>query len=364
MKIHIGAPSLLCPLGDEPTTVHQRMLDDESGLSQINHFGKSVFAGKIGDELLQEIPKTTRLESMMIQTIKKSLIGLNDFDLSNTALFICTTKGNIDHIEDSNDDVVGLSRLTQVLADELELASRPQIISHACISGIVGVVTAARWIKAGYADNAIVVGGDLASEFTLSGFLSLHAVSGDRCKPYDKNRDGINLGEAAASLVLSKDKAVFNDDSWVYSAGNVTNDANHISGPSRTGEGLYRSISKTLEKAGDTDFDFISAHGTGTVFNDEMESIAFDRSGISDKPVHSLKWYLGHTLGAAGLIETVLGLECLRTGRIIASGGFKEDGTTKPLNVVKSIGADQLNSFLKTASGFGGCNASMLITNE
>ncbi|MFT4525038.1 MAG: 3-oxoacyl-[acyl-carrier-protein] synthase-1 [Bacteroidia bacterium] len=376
MKVFLGAPALLCPLGDDPVKVHQRMLDDESGLSRTDHYGKSVFAGNIGDGLVQEMPNRTRLESMMIQTIRKSLIGLNGFDVSNTALFICTTKGNIDHIKDATDELVGLSRLITVLRDEFKLSNTPQIISHACISGIVGVVTAARWIKAGNADNAIVVGGDLASEFTLSGFLSLHAVSGERCKPYDKNRDGINLGEAAASLVLSKDKVVFKDDSWIYSAGNVTNDANHISGPSRTGEGLYRSITKTLNKAENAEFDFISAHGTGTVFNDEMESIAFDRSGISSKPIHSLKWYLGHTLGAAGLIETVIGLECLRTGQIIKSGGFKEEGTSKRLNVVQpeerhfdsaqgdGLEEGQLNSFLKTASGFGGCNASILISNE
>lgn len=364
MKIHIGAPSLFCPLGDVPDLVHQRMLNDESGLSSIDHFGKTVFAGKINDDNLAELPNRTRLEYMMIQTIKNSLVRLNDLDLSDTALFICTTKGNIDYIKDQNDETVGLSHLITILQEEFDLSHKPQIISHACISGIVGVITAARWIKAGYSDNAIVIGGDLASEFTLSGFLSLHAVSEERCKPYDKNRDGINLGEAAASLVLSKDRSVFKDDSWLYRSGNVTNDANHISGPSRTGEGLYRSIRKTLKKAGDADFDFISAHGTGTVFNDEMESIAFERSGISNKPVHSLKWYLGHTLGAAGLIETVIGLQCLKTGKIIKSGGFDENGTSQPLNVVNTVEYKQLNSFLKTASGFGGCNASMLISNE
>ena len=364
MKIHIGAPSILCPLGDDSAQVHERMLNGESGLSQTNHFEKSVFAGKINDSLIQQIPNKTRLESMMIQTIKKSLAGLNGIDLARTALFICTTKGNIDHISDSEDDVVCLSRLIKVLKDEFELSSIPQIISHACISGIVGVVTAARWVKAGFSDNAIIVGGDLASEFTLSGFLSLHAVSEERCKPYDKNRDGINLGEAAACLILTGDDSVFKRDSWVYAAGNVTNDANHISGPSRTGEGLYRSIKKTMEKADDLDFDFISAHGTGTVFNDEMESIAFDRSGISSKPVHSLKWFLGHTLGAAGLIETVIGLECLKIGKIIKSGGYDNPGTSKSLNVVETVEEGQLNSFLKTASGFGGCNASMLIVNE
>ncbi len=363
MKVFLGAPSLVCPLGDDLSKVHARMLSDESGLSPVDHFGKSVFAGKIGKDLIRTVPNSTRLESMMIQTIRRSLIGLNGSDPSKTVLFICTTKGNIDHINDPEDNVVGLSRLIHALKHEFQLAYPPQIVSHACISGIVGVVTAARWIQAGFSDHAIVVGGDLASEFTLSGFLSLHAVSEQRCKPYDKDRDGINLGEASACLVLSKDRAIFKEDAWLYQAGNVTNDANHISGPSRTGEGLFRSIVKTLDKAENAGFDFISAHGTGTVFNDEMESIAFDRAGISAKPVHSLKWYLGHTLGAAGLIETVIGLECLRSEKIITSGGFVEQGTTRNMNVVKLVEEKTLRSFLKTASGFGGCNASMLISD-
>ena len=357
--IYLGAPALTCPLGDDPSEVHQRMCDGDSGLSEVNHDGTVVQAGVIDHHPKRD--GLTRLESMLIDTVKRSLGQVADLDLAKTQVFVCTTKGNIDLIE-GQDDRVELTRLSSVLQSEFGLAHIPQIISHACISGIVGVITAARWIEAGNADHCIVVGGDLASHFTLSGFLSLHAVSEDRCRPYDESRDGINLGEAAACLVVSKDKGVFGGDCWQYRGGAINNDANHISGPSRTGEGLHRSIERVF--AGQSkSFDFISAHGTGTVFNDEMESIAFERSGINHKPVHSLKWYLGHTLGAAGLIETVIGLECLRKNQLVASGGFQKLGTSKTLDVINSTQDRPLSSFLKTASGFGGCNASMLISN-
>ena len=357
--IYLGAQALICPLGSDPDQVHANMCDGVSGLGPIDHNGNHVKAGLIDG--VSQRTGLTRLESMLLETIERSLSQVADLDSARTQVFICTTKGNIDLIR-KDDGRVELTRLSAVLKEELNLIGTPQIISHACISGIVGVITAARWIEAGHADHCIVVGGDLASHFTLSGFLSLHAVSEDRCRPYDETRDGINLGEAAACLVVSKNKAVFKDDCWSYDGGAITNDANHISGPSRTGEGLHRSIERVFQGK-DKAFDFISAHGTGTVFNDEMESIAFERSGISDKPVHSLKWYLGHTLGAAGLIETIIGLECLKKNQLVASGGFEKLGTTKPMNVVDATRDQELNSFLKTASGFGGCNASMLISN-
>lgn len=355
----LGAPALICPLGNSPGQVHAQMCEGVSGLSPIDHCGNRVKAGVI--QKVSERAGLTRLESMLLGTIERSKAQVEDLNPERTQVFICTTKGNIDLI-DKDDNRVEQTRLSSVLKAELGLVHTPQIISHACISGIAGVITAARWIEAGHADHCIVVGGDLASHFTLSGFLSLHAVSEDRCKPYDEKRDGINLGEAAACLVVSKSKDVFKSACWNYDGGSITNDANHISGPSRTGEGLHRSIERVFDGK-DKAFDFISAHGTGTVFNDEMESIAFERSGISEKPVHSLKWYLGHTLGAAGLIETIIGLECLKNNQLVASGGFEKLGTTKPMNVVGSTLDQQLNSFLKTASGFGGCNASMLISN-
>lgn len=361
MSVFVGAGSLVCPLGTDVSGVFERMIGGESGLSEHDHFGQKVFVGKIGNELIDLKEDRTRLESMLIQSVKNSLAEIENLDLSRTGLIVATTKGNIDSISDSNSDQE-LSKLTQTLVSEFGIGGDSSVLSHACISGIMAVIWAARYIEAGKMDHCVVVGGDLASEFTLSGFMSLHAVSAERCKPYDAQRDGINLGEAATAAVVSKDSSIFKHQPFKYLAGSVSNDANHISGPSRTGEGLYRTIEKVKEQAGEVDIDFISAHGTGTSFNDEMESIAFERAGVSHLPVNSLKYYLGHTLGAAGLIETVLAMESLRQGKRIPSAGFSEKGTSRQMNVISEVEPTSGSTFLKTASGFGGCNASMILS--
>ncbi len=175
--------------------------------------------------------------------------------------------------------------------------------------------------------------------------------------PFDRDRNGLNLGEAIAAAYVSKNTS---EDAIHIKAAGSSNDANHISGPSRTGEGLYRSICEAMRLADDPMLDFISAHGTATVYNDEMEAIALHRCGLSETPLHSLKAYYGHTLGASGLLETILGLHSLRTNQLIPSLGFQHPGTSKPLNVITQPLARPLKTFLKTASGFGGCNIAMV----
>ena len=137
-----------------------------------------------------------------------------------------------------------------------------------------------------------------------------------------------------------------------------SNDANHISGPSRTGEGLYRSILSAFKEAkvGSRDIDYISAHGTATNFNDEMEAIALNRLGLDTVPLNSLKGYFGHTLGGSGLLETIVGMHSLYHNTLYASKGFTELGVSLPLNIITATTSKDLNCFLKTASGFGGCN--------
>ncbi|MCF8258035.1 MAG: beta-ketoacyl synthase, partial [Flavobacteriales bacterium] len=239
------------------------------------------------------------------------------------------------------------------------LSRMPLVLSNACISGVEGIVTAARMIRSGEVRHVMVLGGDIVSQFTLAGFSSLKAMADGPCRPYDAQRTGINLGEAAAGLVLSSSKDLFKGTCMEYLGGAVTNDANHISGPSRTGEGLYRSISRTLKESGvdAADVAYVNAHGTGTSFNDEMESIALERAGLSSVPMNSLKGYIGHTLGAAGVIETLIGLESMKQGKLLPSLGYSEHGVTRPMNVITEQRPFPEGVFLKTASGFGGGNA-------
>ena len=152
----------------------------------------------------------------------------------------------------------------------------------------------------------------------------------------------------------------------LYKGGSSSNDANHISGPSRTGEGLVRSVEKTLKRSGlrASDIDFISAHGTATVFNDEMESIAFGRTNLNQVPLNSMKGYFGHTLGAAGVLETIMSIVSMEKNILFPNLGFNETGTSVPLNIIQHMEQKELNTVLKTASGFGGGNASLILQKQ
>ncbi|HEX4850515.1 MAG TPA: beta-ketoacyl synthase, partial [Puia sp.] len=145
-----------------------------------------------------------------------------------------------------------------------------------------------------------------------------------------------------------------------------TNDANHISGPSRTGQELHFAIQQVIRNSQMeiSGIDFVSAHGTATMYNDDMEARAFNLSKLEKIPVNSLKGYYGHTLGAAGLIESVISIHSLRENLLIPTLGFSEAGTAMPLHVIERLENKKINNCLKTASGFGGCNAAMMIIKE
>ena len=236
------------------------------------------------------------------------------------------------------------------------------IVSNACVSGILAVAAAKRLINQGRYDHIFVVAGELVTKFILSGFNSFQALSNEPSRPYCKNRTGINIGEVAASVLVTKDKNNLTKEAVSILGEASCNDANHISGPSRTGEGLYRSVSKALQKSKlqAKDIDYISAHGTATIFNDEMEAIAFNRHQLQDVPLNSYKGYFGHTLGASGLIETVIGMHSLQRNTLFRSLGFQEMGVSQSINVIEKTERKELNNFLKTASGFGGCNTAVV----
>jgi 3-oxoacyl-[acyl-carrier-protein] synthase-1 len=232
------------------------------------------------------------------------------------------------------------------------LKKQPLVISNACISGVVGMIMAMRLIRSGKYKRALVTGADVLSKFIVSGFQSFQSLSEQACRPFDRSRDGLSLGEGVGTLVISKEHG---DVELVEGA--ISNDANHISGPSRTGEGLLVSIQNTLNN---NTVDLISAHGTATPYNDDMESVAISRAGLDKVPVNSLKGYFGHTLGAAGIIESIINIEAMKQHTIVSTMGFSDLGLAKNINVVDHTQHVEYNSILKTSSGFGGCNASAL----
>ena len=355
--IRIASSNIISPLGITTEENFTAVLNNQSGLMPVEASENLPFKHCTSHFMDDIICKRgmTKLETLMHRSISGALEHLSIS--GDCALFICTTKGNIDELSKANPSRLRLHEMAEQVATGLGLMT-PIVISQACISGVAGIVTAKRWIESGHCNHAIICGGDVISDFVLSGFQSLRAMSEGRCKPYDKNRNGINLGEAVATLVLTNQfgRGIEVGD------GAITNDANHISGPSRTAGGMTAAIDSVLE--GEEKPGFISAHGTATLFNDEMEAIALERMNLLQIPIHSLKGYFGHTLGAAGLVETIIAAEALDNNWLIASPGFKEQGTTHKINVIQEHVRNEMTSCLKIASGFGGCNAALMLKKQ
>jgi 3-oxoacyl-[acyl-carrier-protein] synthase-1 len=325
------------------------LFDKKNGL--LNDEGKTVYTGF--ERLLMEAIGTV---------VKNSGIDTRD---NKTILIISSTKGNIGLLgpEEMNPALqkrISLHSSAKLVADHFRFIHTPIVISNACISGLLASIVGKRLIESGQYETAVIAGADIISRFILSGFQALQAISSEPCKPFDQARDGITLGEGAGAIVLSA-RCHTSEDIKIMGAA-VGNDANHISGPSRTGEELAKVIKGAMREANTAiaDIDLISAHGTATVYNDEMEAKAFTLAGLTQIPVNSLKGYYGHTLGAAGLIESIISIQSLKKGLIIPTRGFQRSDFSGPLNICDSLKKGNLQLCLKTASGFGGCNAAIV----
>ena len=315
-----------------------------------------ILAGDTPDEIVHKLPEAgdfaNRCVRSITEALQKDAVPVNT---TETVIIVSSTKG-----ED-----LDLITPAQRICEELENPNPPIVVSNACTSGVCAQIVANRLIESGQYKYAVVVGCDIVTEFIRSGFEALKALSDTVCCPFDAHRDGLNLGEAVATMVFAADEYLaFHPKQayWHYEAGCMHNDANHLTGPSREGEGSFRCLCEVLEGVDAKDVTMIGLHGTGTVYNDEMESIALYRAGLSAVPANSLKGYFGHTLGAAGLLETILCLRALEERIILPTKGFTEQGTTYPVAVNaahRHIEGNNDLHFIKLLSGFGGTNAAV-----
>ena len=305
----------------------------------------------------------------------------------NRVLFILsTTKGNVFLLDENEQqgyehNQLYLWRSAELISQFFGNTNTPLVVSNACISGAFALVAAQRELRSGKYDYVIVVGADVLSKFIVTGFQAFKALSQEVCKPFDANRTGLNIGEAVASVVMTEcggseaennseltasmngfcEKG-FKKGDIVLTAGAVRNDANHISGPSRTGEGSYLALRSVLEGVDLDEIAFVCAHGTATPYNDEMESVSMTRAGLQNVPTNSLKGYFGHTLGAAGILESVVSMQAIKDEMVVGTYGFETLGVTNPLRMVRNVEKTTKPHFVKMLSGFGGCNVAALFT--
>ncbi len=351
MKVYIGAENIISPLGSSAESCYEQVIEGKSGVRK-KKFGQETFSVSAFDRDSFEF-KGSFWQHILQQSVESSLQKLTS--TSNITHIVSSAKGEIENIE-RGIYAFGLSHSVKAALGE---QTRFHCVSNACISGLLAIQMAADQVRTRRAETVVVTGLDTIGEFVVSGFNSLFALDSERCRPFDESRAGLNLGEAVATVVLSSNREVFKEKPVEYVAGYSNNDANHISGPSRTGEGLKKAIRRTLEHA-DQEPDFISAHGTGTNYNDAMEAQAFAGVGLANVPINSLKSYFGHTLGAAGLVETIISLQAMKKDVIPGTLGLEKLGTEKQVRVLNSNYRQESTSFLKTCSGFGGGNAAAL----
>lgn len=382
-EIFVHATNIHSPLGLSTEENFSRIEKGESGVQL--HARKNIHDGEIWASLFSDFQKSTIIKSagaderysffelMMISSVKEALTHAEiNAKAENTLFVFSTTKGSISVLENGNieapdPDQLGLFGSAKRVTDYFNNRNEPVVISNACISGLAAVIFAERMLSTGQFENAIIVGADTIGSFVFSGFHSFQALSPARCKPFSSDRDGINLGEAAATMILSdKIPKKHNNSVIKVGQGSMSNDANHISGPSRTGEELGLAINKSLiaNHLSKSDIGFISAHGTATPYNDEMEAKAIHFAGLEKVPLNSMKGYFGHTLGAAGLLESIISIESMKKGLILPTFGFSKDNLEPAVNVCKKITKIDYNHCLKMASGFGGCNATIIYSKN
>jgi len=328
---------------------------------------EAALEAALAEEGLDTYASCTKFEKIALLSAVKAVKQSGIDAKSERVVFILSsTKGNVELLSHEYPDFerVALANTARFVARHFCNANMPITVSNACISGLYAQIVAYRCLMSGQYDTAVVIGADVLSPFIVAGFQSLKALSDEQCRPFSANRRGLNLGEAAATVVYQV--AADGEGGWQMLAGAVRNDANHISGPSRTGEGSYRSLMSTLHDSGlkDSDLACLNVHGTSTLYNDEMESIAIGRAGLSGVPVNAMKGYYGHTLGAAGILETLLTMRALENGVVPATRGFDGQlGVSVTVQVSSKALDTQRNAFVKLLSGFGGCNAAAAFYN-
>ena len=258
---------------------------------------------------------------------------------------------------------------TRQIADYFGCFATFTTVSTACSSAANALILGAEMLKAGEADIVVAGGTEALSVFHLNGFRSLMILDKERCRPFDDQRAGLNLGEGAAYVVMEPETSARRRQASIHAFltgyGNAC-DAFHQTASSADGEGAYQAMNEALSMAGlsPADIDYVNAHGTGTPNNDQSESMALQRLfGNSMPPVSSTKGFTGHTTSASGSIEAVICLLAMHHGFIPANLGWQHPMVS---GITPSMGMDgcQLHHVLCNSFGFGGNDSSLVFSRS
>ena len=370
MKPVIVMADMVTPYGKGTEACWQGLLAGKSAISRVDRFKTAAFhsdqAGIISGLAYH------RGASLVMQMLQLLFEGAR-FP-KDSKLLLATTKGEIDLLEQSMLEKQGdgaeaiVTRLVKKVAGLAGVNGEGLALSAACTSSAAAAAQAAAMIRNNHADCVLVVACDSITEFIYSGFSSLMALDREPARPFDKRRAGLNVGEAAAYALLMSEERAARENRLVLGtlAGwGLSDDANHMTGPSRESEGLILAIRKALASANarSEEVGFIAAHGTGTLYNDQMEMRAF-RTVFqnSERPVYSIKGGIGHTMGAAGLVETLIALRALGERIVPPTVNLSEPDDDARRWVSSRQQAPGPGAFaLVTNAGFSGVNTALVL---
>jgi 3-oxoacyl-[acyl-carrier-protein] synthase-1 len=370
------ADNITSPLGETTAENYQAVKTGRSALARYTQkwgvpepFTSSLFTDEQICSLAVE--GFSRFESLAFRSASKAIKEAQiDVTGSNVVFILSSAKANVECLSATSheDTILYPGAAAKRIAERLGFTTEPLVVCNACISGVSAILLALRLLDARLYDFAVICGADVQSKFTISGFQSLKAVSENECRPFDIERIGLNLGEAAATLVVGHEAPAHrfqssstNLQTWSIRQGAIRNDAFHISSPSKNGEGARLALEVAKAGVSLEDLALVNAHGTATMFNDQMESVAIERAGLADVPVNALKGYFGHTLGAAGILETLITMAALDDNTIVATRGFYDYGVSGKIHLSSHNQPATKTSFIKMISGFGGGNGAILV---
>lgn len=381
MKVVVVEQNLVTALGAGIEACWAGLLSGRPAFSEVSRFSTKAFNTHIA--ALVPGLDGDKVESLVMQMLQPLLSPLAGKLPEGTLVLLATTTGEVDLLQRSllNEKSVQTcdgagggdeSRLDVLLGKVqaiLGISEPGQIISAACASSSAAVAQGASLISAGDRDSVIVVACDAVTEFVYAGFASLMALDPDGARPFDKGRKGLTVGEGAGFVWLMSEERARREGhtrQGVVAGWGLSCDANHMTGPSRDGDGLVRAMAQALKQAGlqAGDIGSVSAHGTGTPYNDAMEMKAFKQI-FHDKPlpVYSVKGGMGHTMGLAGLAEMILALKSLAAQVVPPSSNlFDVDPEAAGWVSATPVKVPGMNAVLSTNSGFGGVNAALVLT--
>lgn len=381
-QVAIASHGVICAAGNGVSALREALRTNTSHLRPNDRFTSPRFQSSIvgtapidatSDDPAHQLARLALREALAQFRTPHSALRIPP---DRFGLVLSTTKANIEALERCADNrpCSNIARrhlqadlLATDLAAEFGARGPVQNISNACVSGLVALMQGAKLIQRSAADAVLVVGVDHLSAFVVGGFTTLKAIDPEGCRPFDQNRRGLSPGEAGAAVVLVRadlaPKPAITISGWGSS-----NDANHMTGPSRDGAGLAQAIRAALNTAQlqPQQIDYVNVHGTGTPYNDAMESAALRTVfGEAIPPLSGIKGMLGHTLGAAGVVETIACVLAMQEKFLPGTPRLQTIAEGLPASLVKEPRpASQLNHILKLNTGFGGVNGALILSHE